>query len=432
MPSSPLSFDTQYTITVDTGAHNYFGAGIDVNGDGIGGGEVYTITVRTAANDTVPPTIAGTYPADQQGDISTSVQCEIDVSEPMDPTTLAGSFALNDGSSDVPLTTPVALSTGSGVRITVRPVNPLRPLSHYTLSVLPTMKDYGGNTITSTRTVSFATGPEQSFSGTIINNFDALGSWWQPGTSGSTVGTTTTSFTIDTDIKKSGTGSGKVSYVFAGSSGGVVREYNSGKPTVDPGPYVACWVFGDNSRNALEYWFYPLTFVRVDTLDWTGWKLVAGSLATVPTTAVRQLAGLVIQQLPGGRTSGSVYFDDLGVGQAPLSVSPSLSAVPDAYVLHQNYPNPFNPSTRIRYAVSGAGSGGAGGTNSEIRIPGSPWVRLSVYDVLGREVAVLVNEAQQPGFYEVTFDGKGLASGVYLYRLTAGSFVQSVKMMLLK
>jgi hypothetical protein len=339
----------------------------------------------------------------------------------MDPTTLAGSFVLSDGSTDVPLTPPVAQSTGTGTRITIRPVEPLRPLSDYTLSVLPSMKDYGGNTIASTLIVPFVTGPMQSFNGTVINSFDALGSWWQPGTSGSTVGTTTTSFSIDTDIKKSGTGSGKVSYVFAGSSGGVVREYNSGKPTVDPGPYVACWVFGDNSRNALEYWFYPLAFVRVDTLDWTGWKLVAGSLATVPTTAVRQLAGLVIQQLPGGRTSGSVYFDDLGVGQAPLAVGQAPPAVPDTYGLHKNFPNPFNPSTKIRYDL---GSGGRG-----VR---AGWVKVSVYDMLGREVAVLVNEEQRSGSYEVTFDGRHLASGVYVYRLVAGAFVQSVTMMLLK
>ena len=68
----------------------------------------------------------------------------------------------------------------------------------------------------------------------------------------------------------------------------------------------------------------------------------------------------------------------------------------------QNYPNPFNPTTGVRYQVS------------EVS-----YVRLAVYDLLGREVAVLVNERKAPGKYELRFDGSSLASGVYVYRLTA-------------
>ncbi len=59
-------------------------------------------------------------------------------------------------------------------------------------------------------------------------------------------------------------------------------------------------------------------------------------------------------------------------------------------------------------------------------------VKITVYDILGREVAVLVNERKQPGSYEVSFDGRGLASGVYIYRMTAGTFTKSLKMLLIK
>jgi hypothetical protein len=90
-------------------------------------------------------------------------------------------------------------------------------------------------------------------------------------------------------------------------------------------------------------------------------------------------------------------------------------ALPDRFALHQNYPNPFNPKTGVRFQV-----------------PGVSDVKLVVYDLLGREVAVLVNEKKAPGRYEVQFDGKGLASGVYLYRLTAGTFSQVRKMVLLR
>ncbi len=83
--------------------------------------------------------------------------------------------------------------------------------------------------------------------------------------------------------------------------------------------------------------------------------------------------------------------------------------------LGQNYPNPFNPKTGIRYQVSGVSD-----------------VKLVVYDMLGREVAVLVNERKADGSYEAAFDGNGLASGVYLYRLTVGSYVATRRMVLIR
>jgi hypothetical protein len=95
----------------------------------------------------------------------------------------------------------------------------------------------------------------------------------------------------------------------------------------------------------------------------------------------------------------------------------------DGYALGQNYPNPFNPKTRVRYSVP-VQSGRDG------QVPGISEVRLVVYDLLGREVATLVNETQQAGKYEVAFDGAGLASGIYVYQITAGSFVQARKMLL--
>jgi len=95
--------------------------------------------------------------------------------------------------------------------------------------------------------------------------------------------------------------------------------------------------------------------------------------------------------------------------------------------LSQNYPNPFNPVTRIKYTVGGTGGSGlgtrntgAGGEGTRDQGSGASNVNLRVYDVLGREVAVLVNERQALGSYEVSFDASGLASGVYIYRLTAG------------
>jgi hypothetical protein len=98
------------------------------------------------------------------------------------------------------------------------------------------------------------------------------------------------------------------------------------------------------------------------------------------------------------------------------------NAEPTGYGLAQNYPNPFNPVTVIKYTISGAGGRG----------PGASRTSLIVYDMLGRQVATLVDEVRVPGTYEVRFDGNGLASGAYIYRLTAESFIQARTMILVK
>ena len=87
------------------------------------------------------------------------------------------------------------------------------------------------------------------------------------------------------------------------------------------------------------------------------------------------------------------------------------------YNLSQNYPNPFNPSTRISWQS----------------IQSSGVIKtLKVYDVLGNEVATLVNEYRNAGSYEVDFNASSLSSGIYFYRLQAGSFIQTKKMILIK
>jgi len=91
---------------------------------------------------------------------------------------------------------------------------------------------------------------------------------------------------------------------------------------------------------------------------------------------------------------------------------------PKDYSLEQNFPNPFNPSTKIRYTVPDLGD--------------NPQVMLRIYDILGNEVETLVNEKQAPGYKEIDFNGRGLASGVYIYRLSASDFVSIKKMTLIK
>jgi hypothetical protein len=90
--------------------------------------------------------------------------------------------------------------------------------------------------------------------------------------------------------------------------------------------------------------------------------------------------------------------------------------LPDDFnLLEQNYPNPFNPTTDIKYSINKAGL-----------------VSIKVYDILGIEIATLVNEKQQPGNYSVRFNASHLPSGIYIYRIISGSFSATKKMILLK
>ncbi len=101
--------------------------------------------------------------------------------------------------------------------------------------------------------------------------------------------------------------------------------------------------------------------------------------------------------------------------------------MPSQFELYQNYPNPFNPTTTIKYIIPTVKTLHA---TSQQKYATS--VQLKVYDILGNEVSTLVNEKQQPGVYEVTFDASKLASGIYFYKISAGNFIQTKKMILMK
>jgi len=118
--------------------------------------------------------------------------------------------------------------------------------------------------------------------------------------------------------------------------------------------------------------------------------------------------------------SGYVFAATWGGGvfrsvQSTTSVREVSRRIPAAFALEQNYPNPFNPSTVIRYSL-----------------PVTGYVTLKVYNALGQEVASLVNEELKPGTYEVRWDASGFASGVYFYRLQAGSLAEMKKLMLIR
>jgi hypothetical protein len=108
-------------------------------------------------------------------------------------------------------------------------------------------------------------------------------------------------------------------------------------------------------------------------------------------------------------------FSFMTLGGYVTGVGAELPLVPLAFDVAQNFPNPFNPSTTIRYGI-----------------PRRSFVTLTVYNALGQELEVLQNGEQEAGFHDVRFDGTAFSSGVYFYRLQAGSDIQTKRLVLLR
>jgi hypothetical protein len=145
---------------------------------------------------------------------------------------------------------------------------------------------------------------------------------------------------------------------------------------------------GSTITNYVSYLFLTKTGTQV---------VIEAADTTSPNTGVIPIDGITY-----------LKSNVVGVRQADNNL-------PENFVLAQNYPNPFNPTTQINYSI-----------------PSAQKVVLKVYDALGRDVATLVNDQQAAGNYTVDFNASNLASGIYFYRLQAGSFVQMKKMILMK
>jgi len=200
--------------------------------------------------------------------------------------------------------------------------------------------------------------------------------------------------------------------LFAGTQGGGVFRWdgarwtasNTGFPFYKPTVYSLA-ASGTNVFAGTDSGVY------VSTNSGASWTAENASLPNTPVISVSVSGPNLIVGV--GRIG-----DQTGVWRRPISEMTGVrrsEILPTSFAIAQNYPNPFNPSTTIRF-----------------ELPRGLAVRLSVFDLLGREVSVLVNEKREAGVHEVNFDAAHLSSGVYIYRLQAGNFVQSKKLVLVK
>jgi hypothetical protein len=170
---------------------------------------------------------------------------------------------------------------------------------------------------------------------------------------------------------------------------------------------------------------YTVSNARSIEIDFTGGNGSGVFLSLLPTV-VGKLRFTVLDPARGFQVrwdqAATVIYDDQGINQTAsmafglaTAIAGEPEVIPTAFELQQNYPNPFNPATTIRYAL-----------------PRESHVTIAVYNLVGEQVATLVDELQSPGYHAVTFDADGLPSGVYLYRFSAAGTTFSRKMLLLK
>ncbi len=185
---------------------------------------------------------------------------------------------------------------------------------------------------------------------------------------------------------------------------GYVRSYNQSP--------------ADETQIILEY-LDSAKSVKLDSIDLgkhsntSDWKLISDS--TIAPTNTRYIRIRLISTRHAGSNNDG-YYDALSlIPNLTTNINLEEDYVPKEFTLLQNYPNPFNPTTKIRW-----------------QSPISSHQTLKIYDLLGREVATLVNEFKPAGSYEINFDASNLSSGVYYYQLRAGDFIEIKKMIYLK
>ncbi len=418
-PTTLLNPLTKYTVTVSSSAKSILGVPIDSS---------YAFTFNTKPS--VPLNVVNSYPANNQTGISATVRVIVNFNTPLIRTSLSGRIVFQDSAGNSVSIKNASYSEikSSGV-ISFIPGSTLTENSVYKVTIKAGVQSIIGAQLDSNFVFEFTTGKSNFVQGTVVDNFESMGSWQNPSDSGSTIGidTAQSKFDIVYGTKVDGQYSGRITYVFTNTSGGICRVYDGAKPDVGTSSYnFGLWVFGDAGNNFLEFWFYKNSnpdnvAVRVDTLNWTGWKFVEIPLNNISSSGDILFHSVVVVQNSSGADSGQVYVDGMQYRNPSASgiENPITNITPNLFKLEQNYPNPFNPSTVIQYQV-----------------PKESFVTLKVYDMLGREAAVLVNQYLKSGIYRVNFDvdkmNKHLTSGIYFYTLRAGNDEDTKKLILLK
>lgn len=438
-----FAFVTEYTLEIGASAHDDspYEHGLDGNGDGEAG-DGYQRIFTTSPADIMAPVSSDVFPSASVGFDQYPI-ASIRFNEPLDSTAFDSTtmYYLTQGRRIPGTLAYYEVGTESVLNYFVS--EPLLPNTYHLLSISKNISDTLGNEIGKGILKSFPTTTQGVEVTRVLDTFDGdFSPWWHPSQSGSTTGylpdeTERVSETSWTNLLSDSPQSMRINYGWNTSeSEHLIRVYrNSSSPKFSNTSLVQVYVFGDGSGN-------PFRFMLRDgnsqlegspwyTVDWIGWKLISWNLASDPIVSWVNGNGVLngnvyidsfqLSYAQGNTNTGFIIFDDLRVATiaTPIANEPldktNLTDLPSIIELFQNYPNPFNPSTHLSFSL-----------------PESEAVRLVIYDLLGREIEVLVQEKLPAGHHQYTFDASSLASGVYLYRLESSKGIHTKKMTLIK
>ena len=437
--TTDFAFVSQYDVTIGGNAIGKFGHPFDGDGNGVGG-DPFTLTVKTKVADVLAPIVADVYPSANASNVEYKPVINVAFDELLKTSTISSRFKIVRNSTQTNAAGILRhyIVNGRSV-LNFFITTPLFENESYTIKVQAGMEDIFGNPTTVDYTYDFTTGNSNYFAQSIINNFEnGITNWLQPGTSGNTVGINllTTNIASNTTILNANTGSTKsmqLNYEWDTTAGTwLIREhYSLASPVFESNTILQVFMFGDGSNNKFRFAIKETSSATFEVspwynMDWSGWKLISWDLSLGQTG---NWIGNNILEPPfvfdsfqltyeiGNQSTATVYFDDLRTAVfAPTNVEEETDmALPTEFTLQQNFPNPFNPSTQIKFSVPQASN-----------------VKLIVTDLLGREVATLVNDNLASGNYSVNFDANSVSSGVYFYTLITDNFKQSKKMILMK
>ncbi|HMN18865.1 MAG TPA: T9SS type A sorting domain-containing protein [Ignavibacteriaceae bacterium] len=201
-------------------------------------------------------------------------------------------------------------------------------------------------------------------------------------------------------------------HIFTKSYGGSQWEWGHDIKRTSDGNFIVTGFNQSNSTFLRQLWLLKID-EQGDTL-WT--KLFTSVNGSEGYSVIQTLDdGFAVTGSAGSAGTGTDVWIIRLKPEGTSAIEDNLSDVNRSFSLSQNFPNPFNPNTSLKYEIGS-----------------QQFVTLKIYDLLGREIAIIVNEEKPAGTYEVTFDASGLSSGIYFYRLQAGSFTETKKMILIR
>ncbi|MBE0538891.1 MAG: family 10 glycosylhydrolase [Ignavibacterium sp.] len=445
--ASGHQYQTSYTLVIDSTVSDINGRMIDGNNDGIEG-DPFVLNYQTNEEDLTGPQIIYSYPSNNDTSIDVGSILTIVFDEKIDPQTFSvDDITLSDGISPVSFNFQHTNSEEGKSIICVQPLNLFNRTANYSITISSDIADTLGNISGTDTQVNFATSGLSYSEIKMIDNFTTPGDWKQPDYSGSTKGIlasgthfefTNLVYLPATNPKKSA----KLTYLWdANASDFLIREYLAGGTPqsiyFDTSYVLQSYVYGDGSNTRFRFCIDEYTGTawgdhevsKWITINWHGWKLVEWKLNDPNSVGIWigdgnltgqyfRIDSYQLTRTSESSISGVIYFDDLRAVKkinGPTDMDDYYYTIPEQYFLSQNYPNPFNPETIIKYQIPSAGR-----------------TTLKIFDLLGNEVATIVDEFQSTGRYEKKFNGSALSSGIYFYRLQSDSFVETKKMVLLK